>query len=84
MKYIIYEYENLEVPIIFPIFLSHFDMYNMLGKPKVFSAGNCGIDDAGNIFADGWSVSLKDINNGEIVYSRKKDKQVIEKYMEAD
>jgi hypothetical protein len=71
MKYIIVEWNGLEVPFIFPCFWNHNDMAEVIsGRGKPISAGFLKQDDCGNLYTTGKSRSLG-------VSSRPEDLEII-------
>ena len=57
-KYIIIEFDGVEVPLVFSRYLQHEHMAQLAGT-NVLSAGFCKLDPAGRWVTDGESVSLK-------------------------
>ena len=71
MKYIIVDWNGLEVPLIFPCFWKHDDFArNYWGMGPVVSAGFLKQDDCGNLYTTGRSDSLG-------VKSRPEDLEII-------
>ena len=59
MKYVIVESNGLELPFIFPCFWNHDDIARVIsGRGSVVSAGFLRLDDLGNLYVTGKSVSL--------------------------
>ena len=56
-KYVVFELQGLEVPVVFSPLITHKDV--RVGDAKVVSAGFCDIDENGNYFVWGESVSLE-------------------------
>ncbi len=61
MKYLIYEHNGLEVPIIFPVFINHCDMAHKVSENnEIISAGFCNISENKlNAFGKSQSLQLK-------------------------
>ena len=58
LKYVIYEWGGMELPIVFSSYLSHGDvLFN--GGEKAKSAGYCELDTVGRWAVSGQSVTLK-------------------------
>lgn len=58
LKYVIYEWGGMELPIVFSSYLSHGDVLFDGGK-KAKSAGYCELDAKGRWAVSGQSVTLK-------------------------
>lgn len=81
LKYIIFDNNGLEYPVVFPSFTLHVDMRNMFRHKEVISAGEFRLDGSRNIIIKHGSISLRiasDINQ------RKKDSVVLADYLQKD
>lgn len=71
MKYVILDYQGLETPMLFPCFWNHADIANAIsGYGTPVAAGFLKMDDLGNLYVTGESISLK-------VKSRPEDLELI-------
>ena len=59
LKYVIYEWGGLELPIVFSSYLSHGDVSFAGEKRSAKSAGYCELDATGRWAVSGQSVTLK-------------------------
>jgi uncharacterized protein (DUF2132 family) len=75
MKYVMFDSNGLDVPVIFPCFWNHNDIAQMYPSLKVLSAGFLKRDDLGNLYVTGASKTLE-------VVSRKEDLDIIVKHLE--
>lgn len=80
MKYVVFKFIGVEVPIIFPGNVLNHDNVKVLsdkfGNGKPISAGNCDISSNGvRVWGDSFSLSIK---------SRKKDAELIKQSMMAE
>lgn len=78
MKYIIYEENGLELPLVFPEGIKHFDIVCAI-RQKVVSAGFCNVRSSTDGGEDVWIAHGK--STGLCLESRPQDNAILTKMM---